>query len=154
MGVPSDISHVMHPDGQRTPAMFVEVSADCKVHIHQLPQASRYHSGHSAVAHAKRMQACRLMQVVLLVVRALNMSPGKIGAQCAHAAVGLYKVTLANRAPWLSAWEVGNQPVLQATCCNVSCSTNRTALRHHNHCEDSFEMVVLQFRAQVRRRWS
>lgn len=73
MGVPSDIPHVMHPDGQRTPAMFVEVSADCKV--------------------------------VLLVVRALNMSPGKIGAQCAHAAVGLYKVTLANRAPWLSAWE-------------------------------------------------
>lgn len=73
LGVPSDVSHVMHPDGQRTPAMFVEVSADCKV--------------------------------VLLVVRALNMSPGKIGAQCAHAAVGLYKVTLANRAPWLSAWE-------------------------------------------------
>ena len=31
MGVPSDISHVMHPDGDSTPAMFVEVSADCKV---------------------------------------------------------------------------------------------------------------------------
>ncbi len=31
MGVPSDVSHVMHPDGHRTPAMFVEVSADCKV---------------------------------------------------------------------------------------------------------------------------
>ena len=31
MGVPSDISHVMHPGGQRTPAVFVEVSADCKV---------------------------------------------------------------------------------------------------------------------------
>lgn len=46
------------------------------------------------------------MQVVLVVVRALRMSPGKIGAQCAHAAVGLYKVLAANRVPWLSAWEV------------------------------------------------
>lgn len=32
MGVPSDIAHVMHPDGQSTPAMFVQVDADCKVH--------------------------------------------------------------------------------------------------------------------------
>ena len=31
MGVPSDMSHVMHPDGLRTPAMFVDISADCKV---------------------------------------------------------------------------------------------------------------------------
>lgn len=46
------------------------------------------------------------MQVVLIVVRALNMSAGKIGAQCAHAAVGLYKILVANRVPWLSAWEV------------------------------------------------
>ncbi|DBA75178.1 TPA: ubiquitin-specific protease ubp14 [Trebouxia sp. C0004] len=73
MGMPSDISHVVHPDGRKTPAMFVEVSADCKV--------------------------------VLIVVRSLHMSPGKIGAQCAHAAVGLYKVIVTNRAPWLSAWE-------------------------------------------------
>lgn len=35
------------------------------------------------------------------------MRPGKVGAQCAHAAVGLYKVTVAQKAPWLSAWEVG-----------------------------------------------
>ena len=33
MGVPSDISHVLHPDGRSTPAMFVEVTADCKVCI-------------------------------------------------------------------------------------------------------------------------
>ena len=33
VGVPSDISHVMHPDGRSTPAMFVEVTADCKVSI-------------------------------------------------------------------------------------------------------------------------
>lgn len=33
MGVPSDISHVLHPDGRSTPAMFVEVTADCKVSI-------------------------------------------------------------------------------------------------------------------------
>ena len=33
MGVPSDVAHIMHPDGQSTPAMFVEVSADCKVRL-------------------------------------------------------------------------------------------------------------------------
>lgn len=31
MGLPSDISHVMHPGGQRTPAVVVGISADCKV---------------------------------------------------------------------------------------------------------------------------
>ncbi|DBA75180.1 TPA: ubiquitin-specific protease ubp14, variant 3 [Trebouxia sp. C0004] len=83
MGMPSDISHVVHPDGRKTPAMFVEVSADCKV--------------------------------VLIVVRSLHMSPGKIGAQCAHAAVGLYKVIVTNRAPWLSAWEsAGEKTVVLA----------------------------------------
>ena len=54
------------------------------------------------------------MQVVLVVVRALNMSAGKIGAQCAHAAVGLYKILVANRVPWLSAWEVSIQDDLLA----------------------------------------
>lgn len=34
MGVPSDIPHVMHPGGQRTPAMVIGVSADCKVSIY------------------------------------------------------------------------------------------------------------------------
>ncbi|KAA6424092.1 MAG: hypothetical protein FRX49_06051 [Trebouxia sp. A1-2] len=83
MGMPSDISHIVHPDGRKTPAMFVEVSADCKV--------------------------------VLIVVRSLHMSPGKIGAQCAHAAVGLYKVVVTNRAPWLSAWEsAGEKTVVLA----------------------------------------
>ncbi|KAL3143382.1 ubiquitin C-terminal hydrolase Ubp14 [Trebouxia sp. C0009 RCD-2024] len=73
MGVPSDIPHVLHPDGRSTPAMFVEVTADCKV--------------------------------VLIVAQDLRMSPGKVGAQCAHAAVGLYKLTVAQKAPWLGAWE-------------------------------------------------
>ena len=46
------------------------------------------------------------MQVVLVVARALGMSPGKVGAQCAHAAVGLYRQLAVCRAPWLRAWEV------------------------------------------------
>ena len=53
-----------------------------------------------------------LRQVVLIVRQDLNMKAGKIGAQCAHAAVGLYKLTVAQRAPWLSAWEV---------CKSISC---------------------------------
>lgn len=44
--------------------------------------------------------------MVLVVARELGMSPGKVGAQCAHAAVGLYKRLAAQRAPWLRAWEV------------------------------------------------
>ncbi|KAL3133837.1 hypothetical protein ABBQ32_008308 [Trebouxia sp. C0010 RCD-2024] len=84
MGVPSDISHILHPDGRSTPAMFVEVTADCKV--------------------------------VLIVAQDLGMSPGKVGAQCAHAAVGLYKLTVALKAPWLGAWESTGEKtvVLQA----------------------------------------
>ena len=46
------------------------------------------------------------MQVVLVVARALGMSAGKVGAQCAHAAVGLYRQLVVRRAPWLRAWEV------------------------------------------------
>ena len=47
------------------------------------------------------------LQVVLIIAQNLGMRPRKVGAQCAHAAVGLYKVTVAEKAPWLSAWEVG-----------------------------------------------
>ncbi|DBA75181.1 TPA: ubiquitin-specific protease ubp14, variant 4 [Trebouxia sp. C0004] len=106
MGMPSDISHVVHPDGRKTPAMFVEVSADCKV--------SSCHAAcgmHSSMCWSIE-HTCWHLQVVLIVVRSLHMSPGKIGAQCAHAAVGLYKVIVTNRAPWLSAWEVGSFAVL------------------------------------------
>jgi peptidyl-tRNA hydrolase, PTH2 family len=46
------------------------------------------------------------IQVVLVVARALGMSAGKVGAQCAHAAVGLYRQLAVRRAPWLRAWEV------------------------------------------------
>ncbi len=45
-------------------------------------------------------------QVVLVVLMELRMSPGKIGAQCAHAALGLYRKLVSLRVPWLSAWEV------------------------------------------------
>ena len=45
-------------------------------------------------------------QVVLVVAQDLHMSRGKVGAQCAHAAVGLYRVLQAKRTPWLHAWEV------------------------------------------------
>ena len=41
-----------------------------------------------------------------MVARDLGMSPGKVGAQCAHAAVGLYRQLAVRRAPWLRAWEV------------------------------------------------
>ncbi len=39
-------------------------------------------------------------QVVLVVAQNLGMSPGKLGAQCAHAAVGLYKLMVQRRLPW------------------------------------------------------
>lgn len=56
------------------------------------------------------------MQVVLVVVRALEMSAGKACAQCAHAAVGLYKVMMAKRVPWLSAWEVNHSQLVFCFC--------------------------------------
>ena len=46
------------------------------------------------------------VQAVLVVNSALKMSAGKIGAQCAHAAVGLYKQMYINGVPWLPSWEV------------------------------------------------
>ena len=52
------------------------------------------------------------VQVVLVVAQDLHMSPGKLAAQCAHAAVGLYKLMARQRIPWLAAWEVGTCPCL------------------------------------------
>ena len=46
------------------------------------------------------------VQAVLVVAANLLMTSGKIGSQCAHAAVGLYKVMMANRVPWYPAFEV------------------------------------------------
>lgn len=97
MGVPSDVAHIMHPDGRTTPAMFVEVSADCKVHLRSTTKHCKLHPTQLTYGN---------LQVVLIVAQDLGMRPGKVGAQCAHAAVGLYKVTVAQKAPWLSAWEV------------------------------------------------
>lgn len=58
-------------------------------------------------------------KVVLVVAARLGMSTGKTGAQCAHAAVGLYKALLAARVPWLEAWEEQGEKtvVLQADSC-------------------------------------
>ncbi|CAK0786207.1 hypothetical protein CVIRNUC_009420 [Coccomyxa viridis] len=53
-------------------------------------------------------EACRpcvSCKAVLVVNSALKMSAGKIGAQCAHAAVGLYKQMYINGVPWLPSWE-------------------------------------------------
>ena len=107
MGVPSDIAHIMHPDGQSTPAMFVEVSADCKVRYMLTVKQCKLHL--TKLTFGK-------LQVVLIVAQDLGMRPGKVGAQCAHAAVGLYKATVARKAPWLSAWEVGKTPVYVLKC--------------------------------------
>lgn len=53
--------------------------------------------------------ACRMVGVdckaVLVVNSTLKMSSGKIAAQCAHAAVGLYKNMYLNSVPWLASWE-------------------------------------------------
>ena len=46
------------------------------------------------------------LQAVLVVAENLFMSQGKIASQCAHAAVGLYKVMIANQVPWYEAFEV------------------------------------------------
>ena len=46
------------------------------------------------------------VQVVLVVAQDLHMSPGKLAAQCAHAAVGIYKLMVRQGVPWLAAWEV------------------------------------------------
>ena len=40
------------------------------------------------------------------------MSSGKIAAQCAHAAVGLYKNMYLNSVPWLASWEVSLLAIL------------------------------------------
>ncbi len=146
MGMPSDMSHVLHPDGRKTPAMFVEVSADCKV--------SPRHAAcgmHSSLCWSFRHTCCHL-QVVLVVVRSLHMSPGKIGAQCAHAAVGLYKVIVTNRAPWLSAWEVGFFATISHCDLSLTISDRNTnaAMQPQVH-EHSGDMMLLQYRALVRR---
>lgn len=147
MGMPSDIPHVLHPDGRKTPAMFVEVSADCKV--------SSCHAAcglHSSFCWSMQHTCCHL-QVVLIVMRSLHMSPGKIGAQCAHAAVGLYKVIVTNRAPWLSAWEVGIVAAISHCDLSVSISDRNTkTVKQPQVHENSGEMMLLQYRAQVRRR--
>ena len=67
------------------------------------------------------------LQVVLVVPRELRMSPGKLAAQCAHAAVGLYKLMLANRVPWLASWEVRSTGSIWAS--EVSAGTLRFRMR-------------------------
>ncbi len=45
------------------------------------------------------------LQVVLVVADELQMSPGKLAAQCSHAAVGLYRAMSVSSTPWLDAWQ-------------------------------------------------
>ena len=45
-------------------------------------------------------------QAVLVVDTSLKMSVGKTAAQCAHAAVGVFKNMHINAVPWLQSWEV------------------------------------------------
>ena len=55
------------------------------------------------------------LQVVFVVAGDLGMSPGKLAAQVAHAAVGLHRVLLEGRYPWLPAWEVKNRCAICST---------------------------------------
>ncbi|KAK9836674.1 hypothetical protein WJX74_005797 [Apatococcus lobatus] len=55
-------------------------------------------------------------KVVLVVAQDLHMSPGKLAAQCAHAAVGIYKLMVRQGLPLLAAWEAtGEKTVVLAT---------------------------------------
>lgn len=54
-------------------------------------------------------------KVVLLVLASLGMSAGKIAAQCAHAAVGIYKKLFNQRIPWLESWEDGGEKTVVLT---------------------------------------
>ena len=49
-------------------------------------------------------------QAVLVVDTSLKMSVGKTAAQCAHAAVGVFKHMHMNAVPWLQSWEVRCTP--------------------------------------------
>lgn len=53
--------------------------------------------------------AAEEFKCVLVVVEELAMSPGKVAAQAAHAAVGHYKHLAAHNATWLAAWEAGGE---------------------------------------------
>ena len=52
------------------------------------------------------LTASIVVQAVLVVDTSLKMSIGKTAAQCAHAAVGVFKGMHINAVPWLQAWEV------------------------------------------------
>eukprot|EP00803_Ostreobium_quekettii_P000221 evm.model.scf_434.5 EVM.evm.TU.scf_434.5 scf_434:72530-77027(-) len=55
-------------------------------------------------------------KVVLVIPSELNMSPGKIASQCAHAAVGMYRVMMVSQVPWLATWESqGEKTVVLST---------------------------------------
>lgn len=51
-------------------------------------------------------------KAVLLVNSSLKMSPGKIGAQCAHAALGLFRRLQASHAPWLDVWAGAGEKIV------------------------------------------
>eukprot|EP00891_Asterochloris_glomerata_P003698 jgi/Astpho2/3698/Aster-04887 len=70
--------------------------------IHVAPSVNQ------ASAPAVPLNTIGLLQVVFVVAGDLGMSPGKLAAQVAHAAVGLHRVLLEGRYPWLPAWEASS----------------------------------------------
>ena len=67
-------------------------------------------------------------KVVLCVVASLHMGAGKVAAQAAHAAVGLYKQLLAGRVPWLGAWKAAGE---KTVVLSVDTADAATALQRH-----------------------
>lgn len=55
-------------------------------------------------------------KMVLVVRKDLNMSVGKIAAQCSHAAIGLYKRLLGGNPKLLSDWEREGQKKVVVSC--------------------------------------
>mmetsp|Transcript_19657 Transcript_19657/g.33037 ORF Transcript_19657/g.33037 Transcript_19657/m.33037 type:complete len:274 (+) Transcript_19657:290-1111(+) len=51
-------------------------------------------------------------KVVILVPMDVPMSAGKLAAQCAHAAVGHYRLASARRLDWLGAWEATGEKTI------------------------------------------
>ena len=97
-GVPAASAYaVVNPDGTPSPAWVARVDGEFKVATRAASSTSRPLIAPDAPPSPP--------QVVLCVVRELNMGVGKVAAQAAHAAVGLLRAMQAARTPWLHAWE-------------------------------------------------
>ena len=72
---------------------------DCKA---SFPVSARHRL---RMVHQKGLKIKPLVQAVLVVAANAKHSSGKMATLCAQAAVGLYKVMMANRIPWYPAFE-------------------------------------------------